>query len=144
VELELDRGTRLIAGVWLQALGGATFVLYGVLTLLGSLRHGHLADGPATTSGEAELIEHLVHAQFLIAVFACTLGVGMAAIALFGVRNGQWWAWVTGVLGCAVLGVVMVAMLMSRHAESPVETAVIMTVALLHALGSLLTRPYVR
>jgi len=144
VELELDRGTRLIAGVWLQALGGAAFVLYGVLTLLGSLQHGQMADAGATTSGELELIEHLVHAQYLIAVFACTLGVGMAAIALFGVRNGQWWAWVTGVLGCAVLGVVMVTMLMSRHAESPVETAVIMTVAVLHALGSLLTRPYVR
>jgi hypothetical protein len=144
VELELDRGTRLIAGVWLQALGGAAFVLYGLLTLLGFLQHGHVADIGATTSAEAELAAHLVHAQDLIAVFACTLGVGIAAIALFGVRSGQWWAWVTGVLGCAVLLVVMVTMLMSRHAESPAETAVIMTVVALHAFGSLLTRPYVR
>lgn len=144
MELELDRGTRLILGVWLQALGGAAFVLYGGLMLAGSFQHGGLADTPATTNGEADLLAHLAHAQYLIAVFACTLGVGMAAIALFGVRNGQWWAWVAGVLGCAVLVLVMVTVLLSRHAESPAETAAILTVAVLHSLGSALTRPYVR
>lgn len=144
---DMSDGRRLVIGAWCQAVAGAAFVLYGISDLFAALQWFGFDGGQVTRQllqrADPQVIAYVTYLQFMVAVFAVTLGVGMAAIGLFGVRRGQWWAWVTGVLGCAVLVMIVIGTQIGLG-RSWLDVAPILAVAFLHATGSALSLRFLR
>lgn len=138
----------LVVGAWCQAVAGAAFVLYGLLALFAALRWFGLEGGKVPSevlrSADPHVAQYVTYLQVMVAVFAITLGVGMAAIGLFGVRRGQWWAWVTGVIGCAVLVGIVIATQLLLPQNPWGDVTPLLAVALLHAVGSVLSMRFLR
>lgn len=97
---------RLRTGAVLMVLAGVGFVGYGLVFLyrtffgggfelgvdtLGGVTAGQLA---ATNPAMAQYIDHL---HVAISGLLIAAGIAVAALAWYGVRNGQAWAWVAAV-----------------------------------------------
>jgi hypothetical protein len=97
---------RLSRGAAVMAVAGIGFVGYGLLFLVQNFT-GFLELGISRAEvdvGRAEiqqfspsLYHYVSHLHIALSGFIAACGVAVAALAWFGVRRGQLWAWVTAV-----------------------------------------------
>ena len=98
---------RRSRGAAIMALAGIGFVGYGLLFLVQNFT-GFLELGISRAEvdvGRADvqrfspsLYHYISHLHIALAGFIAACGVAVAALAWFGVRRGQLWAWVTAVV----------------------------------------------
>jgi len=99
-----------------MALAGLGFVGYGVLFFIRNFTNSFLELGIGRNEVDVgkdqieqfspQLYDYISHLHLAVAGFIAAAGVAVAALAWFGVRRGELWAWVTAVvvpvLGLAV------------------------------------------
>lgn len=107
---------RLRLGSSIMALAGLGFVGYGVLFFVRNFTDAflELGIGPeqvdvgrdAIEQFSPDLLNYVSHLHIAVSGFIAAAGVAVAALAWYGVRRGELWAWVTAVvvpvLGLAV------------------------------------------
>lgn len=107
---------RLRRGSAVMALAGLGFVGYGVLFFVRNFTDSFLELGIGRGQvdvGKSEieqfspdLLHYVSHLHIAVAGFIAAAGIAVAALAWYGVRRGELWAWVTAVvvpvLGLAV------------------------------------------
>jgi hypothetical protein len=118
---------RLSRGGAIMALAGVGFVGYGLLFLVQNFT-GFLELGISEAEvdvGRADiqqfspsLYHYLSHLHIALAGFIAATGVAVAALAWFGVRRGQPWAWVTAV----VVPVLALAVALPAHYPYNLDT----------------------
>jgi hypothetical protein len=101
-------GQALRFGTGLMAFGALAFVGYAVIFLVRNFTGDflELGIGPAqVASGKDEikafdndLYHYISHLHIAVAAFIASTGIAVAALAWFGVRSGQMWAWVAAVV----------------------------------------------
>ena len=118
---------RLSRGAAIMALGGIGFVGYGLLFLVQNFT-GFLELGISRAEvdvGRADiqrfspsLYHYISHLHIALAGFIAACGVAVAALAWFGVRRGELWAWVTAV----VVPVLALAVALPAHYPYNLDT----------------------
>jgi hypothetical protein len=98
----------LRAGSAIMSLAGLGFVGYAVLFFVRNFTDSflELGIGPGQVSvGKSEisrfspsLYDYISHLHIAVSGFIAATGVAVAALAWFGVRRGETWAWVTAVV----------------------------------------------
>lgn len=116
VELEKANSSTLTKGAALMALAGIGFVGYGVIFFIRNYTDSFLELGIGANEVNVgkeqilhfspQLFHYISHLHIAVAGFIAAAGVAVAALAWFGVRGGQLWAWVTAVV-VPVLGLVV-------------------------------------
>ncbi|WP_222919848.1 hypothetical protein [Natrinema sp. SYSU A 869] len=109
-DYELERGVRV--GSLLMALAGVAFVGYGIVFLARTFFGTGFELGVATLNGvtpadlnalDPAIMHYINHLHVATAAFIIATGIAIAALAWYGVRSGQLWAWATAVVA-AVIG----------------------------------------
>jgi cytochrome bd-type quinol oxidase subunit 2 len=110
------RSSALSKGAALMALAGVAFGGYAVVFFVRNFTDDflELGIGPNEVAVgreqiarfSPELLHYISHLHIAVSGFIAAAGVAVVALAWFGVRRGQWWAFVTAVavpvLGLAV------------------------------------------
>jgi hypothetical protein len=118
---------RLSRGAAIMALAGIGFVGYGLLffvqTVTGFLElgisHAEVDVGRADIQRFSPSLYHYIsHLHIALAGFIAACGVAVAALAWFGVRRGELWAWVTAV----VVPVLALAVALPAHYPYNLDT----------------------
>ena len=119
---------RLRAGSAIMALAGLGFVGYAVIFFVRNFTDSflELGIGPGEVSVGKDQIEafspslydYISHLHIAVSGFIAAAGLAVAALAWFGVRRGQLWAWVTAV-ATPVLGL---AVALPAHYPSDLDT----------------------
>jgi hypothetical protein len=91
-----------------MALAGLGFVGYGAIFFVRNFTDSflELGIGPAQVAvGKTEieefspdLLHYISHLHIAVAGFIAAAGIAVAALAWYGVRRGEWWAWTTAVV----------------------------------------------
>ena len=106
---ELGRGVRL--GSLLMALAGVAFIGYGVVFLARTFFGTGFELGVATLNGvtradlntiDPAIVHYINHLHVATAAFIIATGIAVAALAWYGVRSGQLWAWTAAVIAAVV------------------------------------------
>jgi hypothetical protein len=102
------RPDQLRLGSAIMALAGIGFVGYGVIFFVRNFTDSFLELGIGRDQvdvGRAEieqfspeLYHYISHLHIAISGFIAAAGIAVAALAWYGVRRGEWWAWVTAVV----------------------------------------------
>ena len=105
--LQADR-QRLRLGSAIMALAGVGFIGYGVIFFVRNFTDSflELGIGPEQVDvGKAqieefspELLHYISHLHIAVSGFIAAAGIAVAALAWYGVRRGEMWAWVTAVV----------------------------------------------
>lgn len=100
--------SRLRLGSAIMAVGGLGFLGYAVIFFIRNFTDSflELGIGPDQVDvGRTEIhefspqLEHYIsHLHIAVAAFIGATGIAVAALAWYGVRRGQVWAWVTAVV----------------------------------------------
>lgn len=118
-EVTLETDTRLRTGALLMTLAGLAFIGYGVVFLARALTGTGFELGVRTldglTRGELaaslpEVAYYITHAHVALAGFIIATGIAVTALAWYGVRTGQLWAWATAVITSVVALVIALPM----------------------------------
>jgi len=98
---------RLRLGSAIMALAGIGFVGYAVIFFVRNFTDSflELGIGPGQVDvGKTQieefspdLLHYISHLQIAVSGFIAAAGIAVAALAWYGVRRGEWWAWVTAV-----------------------------------------------
>ena len=109
--------SRLRTGAVLMALAGLAFIGYGLVFLVRTFFGSGFELGVATLNGvtKAELtamnpaiVHYITHLHVATAAFIIATGIAVTALAWYGVRAGQRWAWATAVVAPVVaLGIAL-------------------------------------
>lgn len=113
---DLDRAGALRLGSALMAAAGLAFIGYAVIFFVRNFTGSFLELGighEQVSVGKTEiesfspsLYDYVSHLHIAVSGFIAATGLAVAALAWYGVRRGQWWAYVTAVaapvLGLAV------------------------------------------
>jgi hypothetical protein len=99
--------SRLRAGAAVMGLAGLAFVGYAVIFFARNFTDSflELGIGPAQvdvgkneiTAFSPSLYDYISHLHLAVSGFIAATGLAVAALAWFGVRRGERWAWVTAV-----------------------------------------------
>jgi hypothetical protein len=91
-----------------MALAGLGFVGYGAIFFVRNFTDSflELGIGPGQVDvGRTEiqqfspqLVHYIAHLHIAVSGFIAAAGIAVAALAWYGVRRGEWWAWVTAVV----------------------------------------------
>jgi hypothetical protein len=100
--------SRLRLGSAIMAIGGLGFLGYAVIFFIRNFTDSflELGIGPDQVDvGRTEIhefspqLEHYIsHLHIAVAAFIGATGIAVAALAWYGVRRGEMWAWVTAVV----------------------------------------------
>jgi hypothetical protein len=100
--------SRLRIGAAVMSLPGLGFVAYGVIFLIRSstdsfleLGIGHEQVNVTKTEIERlspDLVHYITHLHIALSGFIAAAGIAVAALAWYGVRRGERWAWVYAVI----------------------------------------------
>lgn len=98
---------RLRLGSAIMALAGVGFVGYGLIFFVRNFTDSFLELGIGSGQvdvGKTEieqfspdLLNYISHLHIAVSGFIAAAGIAVAALAWYGVRRGEWWAWVTAV-----------------------------------------------
>jgi hypothetical protein len=99
--------SRLRTGSAIMALAGVGFIGYGVIFFILNFTGSGLELGIGSkqvdvsrqqvTDFSPSLHHYVEHLQIALSGFIAAAGIAVAALAWYGVRRGEWWAWVTAV-----------------------------------------------
>jgi cytochrome bd-type quinol oxidase subunit 2 len=123
------RAAELAKGAALMALAGIAFVSYAVVFFVRNFTDDflELGIGPNEVAVgreqivrfNPELLHYISHLHIAVSGFIAAAGFAVIALAWFGVRKGQWWAFVTAV-AVPVLGL---AVALPAHYPNDFDTA---------------------
>ena len=121
--------SRLRWGSGIMALAGLGFVGYAVLFLVRNFTDSFLELGighnevnvgkDEIQAFSPQLYDYISHLHIAVSGFIAATGLAVAALAWFGVRRRQMWAWVTAV-AAPVLGL---AVALPAHYPNDLDTA---------------------
>jgi hypothetical protein len=107
-EARPEESTALKWGVNLMTLGAVAFIGYAVIFFVRNFTDSflELGIGPeqvpvGKTEIEAfspDLLHYISHLHIAVSAFIGAAGIAVVGLAWFGVRRGEWWAWVTAVI----------------------------------------------
>lgn len=118
-ERDVDTGYRrgLRLGSLLMAFSGVAFVGYGIVFLARTFFGSGFELGVATLNGvtpaqlnavDPAVMHYINHLHVATAGFIVATGIAVAALAWYGVRDGQLWAWATALVAAVVgLGIAL-------------------------------------
>lgn len=99
--------SRLRLGSAIMTLGGIGFIGYGLIFFVRNFSDSFLELGigteqvdvgkPQVEQFSPELLHYISHLHIALSGFIAAAGIAVAALSWYGVRRGQWWAWVTAV-----------------------------------------------
>lgn len=114
-DYELEQGLR--RGSLLMALAGVAFIGYGLVFLARTFFGAGFELGVATLNGvtpadldavDPAIMHYINHLHVATAAFIIATGIAVAALAWYGVRSGQLWAWTTAIVAAVVgLGIAL-------------------------------------
>ncbi|MFC4449863.1 hypothetical protein [Halorussus aquaticus] len=119
-ERTTEADARLRNGVRLMALAGLGFVGYGAVFLYRTFFGSGFELGVETLGGvtradlaasNPEMLHYINHLHVAVSGLLIGAGIGVAALAWYGVQSGQLWAWATAV----VVPVVSLAFALPMH-----------------------------
>ena len=100
--------SKLRLGSAIMTLGGVGFIGYGVIFFVRNFSDAFLELGigseqvdvgkPQIEQFSPELLHYISHLHIALSGFIAAAGIAVAALSWYGVRRGQWWAWVTAVV----------------------------------------------
>ena len=102
----MDKSKSLRTGSVLMVIGAASFFVYAIVFLLRSFSGGGFELGVDTLNGvtveqlnalNPAVMHYITHLHVAVAGFIAATAIAVAALAWYGVRKGQLWAWVAGV-----------------------------------------------
>jgi hypothetical protein len=102
------RPEQLRLGSAIMALAGIGFIGYGVIFFVRNFTDSFLELGIGREQVDVgkteieqfspELYDYISHLHIAVSGFIAAAGIAVAALAWYGVRRGEWWAWVTAVV----------------------------------------------
>jgi hypothetical protein len=120
-------GTKLRVGSLIMAIGGLGFIGYAVIFFVnnftGFLEVG-IGRGEVSVSKtqikhfSPSLYDYISHLHIALSGFIAASGLAVIALAWFGVRRGQLWAWVTAV----AVPVLALAVALPAHYPNHLDT----------------------
>jgi hypothetical protein len=100
--------SKLNIGSAIMTLGGVGFIGYGVIFFVRNFSNSFLELGigpdqvgvekPQIEQFSPDLVHYISHLHIALSGFIAAAGIAVAALSWYGVRRGQWWAWVTAVV----------------------------------------------
>ena len=100
--------SRLRVGSAIMALAGLGFVGYGAIFFVRNFTDSFLELGIGPNQVDVgktqiedfspELLHYISHLHIAVSGFIAASGIAVAALAWYGVRRGEMWAWVTAVV----------------------------------------------
>src|SRR6266487_4217192 len=111
-EATMSREQSLRNGAALMVLGALIFLVYAAVFFFLAFTSSGFKIGVATLNGVTRqqldglspaIMAYITHLHVATAGFIAATAIAIAGLAWYGVRNGLWWAWITGVIS-PVLG----------------------------------------
>ncbi len=103
----MSREQSLRNGAALMVLGALIFLVYAVVFFFLAFASSGFEIGVATLNGvprqqldglNPAIMAYITHLHVATAGFIAATAIAVAGLAWYGVRNGLWWAWITGVI----------------------------------------------
>jgi hypothetical protein len=143
--------SRLSVGAGVMSLAAIGFVGYAIIFFVRNFTDAflELGIGPAEVDvGKSQIVEfspslyhYISHLHIAVSGFIAATGIAVAALAWFGVRRGQLWAWVTAVAA----PVVGLAVALPAHYPNNFDTlghlGLIYLATAIFVIGALLALP---
>ena len=111
----MSRERSLRNGAGLMVLGALIFLVYAVVFLIRAFASSGFEVGVDTLNGVTRqqlnelnpaIMYYITHVHVATAGFIAATAIAAGCMAWYGVRNGLWWAWITGVI-VPVVGLVV-------------------------------------
>ncbi len=111
----MSREQSLRNGAALMVLGALIFLVYAVVFFFRAFTSSGFEIGVETLNGvttqqlnglNPAIVGYVTHLHVAIAGFIAATAIAAGGLAWYGVRNGLWWAWITGVIS-PVVGLVV-------------------------------------
>jgi hypothetical protein len=111
----MSREQSLRNGASLMVLGALIFLVYAVVFLFRAFARSGFELGVETLNGvtpqqldslNPAIMGYITHLHVAIAGFIAATAIAAGGLAWYGVRDGLWWAWITGVM-VPVVGLVV-------------------------------------
>src|SRR5207245_9442090 len=105
------QNSGLNQGALLMLIGGLAFIGYAVVFLFRNFTGAGFELGVPTLSGVTRddlsalnpaIMHYIGHLHVATAGFIAATGIGVAALSWWGVRRGEWWAWIAAVVSPVV------------------------------------------
>jgi hypothetical protein len=105
------RNSGLSQGAALMLIGSLAFIGYAVVFFFRNFSGGGFELGVATLNGVTRdqlnalnpaTMHYIGHLHVATAGFIAAAGIAVAALSWYGVRRGEWWAWVAAVISPVV------------------------------------------
>src|SRR5215831_15728303 len=105
------RSARLKQGALLMLIGSLAFIGYSMVFLFRNFAGGGFELGVETLNGVTRdnlnslnpaIMHYIGHLHVATAAFIAATGIAVAALSWWGVRRGEWWAWIAAVVSPVV------------------------------------------
>ena len=105
------QNSGLNQGALLMLIGGLAFIGYAVVFLFRNFTGGGFELGVETLNGVTRdnlnalnpaIVHYIGHLHVATAGFIAATGIAVAALSWYGVRRGEWWAWIAAVVSPVV------------------------------------------
>ncbi len=105
------QNSGLNQGAMLMLLGSLAFIGYAVVFLFRNFAGGGFELGVQTLNGVTRdnlnalnpaIMHYVGHLHVATAGFIAATGIAVAALSWYGVRRGEWWAWIAAVVSPVV------------------------------------------
>jgi hypothetical protein len=105
------QNSGLNQGAMLMLLGGLAFIGYAVVFLVRNFAGSGFELGVQTLNGVTRdqlnalnpaIVHYIGHLHVATAGFIAATGIAVAALSWYGVRRGEWWAWIAAVVSPVV------------------------------------------
>jgi hypothetical protein len=109
------QNSGLNQGAVLMLIGGLAFIGYAVVFLFRNFAGSGFELGVKTINGVTRdnlnalnpaIMHYIGHLHVATAEFIAATGIAVAALSWYGVRRGEWWAWIAAVVS-PVVGLVV-------------------------------------
>jgi hypothetical protein len=103
--------SRLNQGASLMLIASLAFIGYAVVFFFRSFAGGGFELGVTTLNGvttanldtlNPAVMHYIMHLHIATAGFIAATGIAVGALSWYGVRRGEWWAWIAAVLAPVV------------------------------------------
>jgi hypothetical protein len=105
------QNSGLNQGAMLMLIGGLAFIGYAVVFLVRNFAGSGFELGVQTLNGVTRdqlnalnpaIVHYIGHLHVATAGFIAATGIAVAALSWYGVRRGEWWAWIAAVVSPVV------------------------------------------
>jgi hypothetical protein len=103
----MSREQSLHNGARLMVFGALIFLVYAIVFFFRAFASGGFELGVETLNGvtpqqldglNPAIMSYITHLHVAVAGFIAATAIAAGGLAWYGVRNGLWWAWITGVI----------------------------------------------